>query len=342
MALHRSRARAVAWRLAGHLARGFVMILVVTTISFLIIRNVPGNPLAARYEKLVEQGMAPDAAARAVEVLYGFMPQGSLWDQYVGYMSGLARFDLGESLMVPGSPVSDVLLSATKWTVLPVLAGTLLSFLVGVVMGVYAAIKRSGVLGDMLAISGSLLHGVPQYVLALLLGAIFTTLIPILPAGGTADILYEPGFDAAYIGSLIEHATLPVLTYALAGYGGWILAMKSSVVTVLGDDFILAAELRGMKRSIIFRYVARNAILPLFTILALSLGLLFGGSIFIERIFNYPGLGLMLIDSINNRDYALMGGAFLLITVAIIVANIVADLLYTVIDPRVRGEGETA
>ncbi|MEV5745204.1 ABC transporter permease [Microbispora rosea] len=329
-------------RLAGHVARGFVMILVVTTISFLIIRSVPGDPLAARYQKLVEQGMAPDAAQRAVEALYGFTPKGSLWEQYLDYMGGLAHLDLGQSLSVPGAGVSTVLFSAAKWTVIPVLAGTLLSFLAGVVMGVYAAIKRTGVLGDLLAISGSLLHGVPQYVLALLLGAIFTTLVPILPAGGTADIMIDPGFTADYIGSLIQHAALPVVTYALAGYGGWILAMKSSVVTVLGDDFILAAELRGMKRSIVFRYVARNAILPLFTILALSLGLLFGGAIFIERIFNYPGLGLMLIDSVNNRDYSLMGGAFLLITTAIVVANIAADLLYTVIDPRVRSGGETA
>jgi peptide/nickel transport system permease protein len=141
---------------------------------------------------------------------------------------------------------------------------------------------------------------------------------------------------------LIQHATLPIVTYALASYGGWILAMKSSVVSVLGDDFILAAELRGLKRGIIFRYVARNAILPLFTILALSLGMLFGGAIFIERIFNYPGLGLLLINSITNRDYALMGGAFLLITVAIVIANIVADMLYTAIDPRVRSGEETA
>jgi peptide/nickel transport system permease protein len=156
------------------------------------------------------------------------------------------------------------------------------------------------------------------------------------------DILYEPGFNAGYIGSLIEHAILPVATYALAAYGGWILAMKSSVVTVLGDDFILAAELRGMKRSIIFRYIARNAILPLFTILALSLGLLLGGAVFIERIFNYPGLGLLLIESITMRDYALMGGAFLLITVSIIVANILADLFYSVIDPRVRSGEEVS
>ncbi|GAA2389119.1 ABC transporter permease [Nonomuraea africana] len=331
----------IARRLAGHLARGFVMILVVATISFFIVNNIPGDPVAARYEKLVEQGMSPEAAMQATKVLYGFLPSGTMWEQYVDYMSGLLRFDLGVSVTRPGTPVLDVLTDAAKWTVLPVLLGTLLSFLVGVILGVYAAIRRTGKLGDALAISGSLLHGIPQYVLAMLLVVIFATLIPILPADGPVDILFEPGFNAGYLGSLAEHAVLPVATYALSAYGGWILAMKSSVVTVLGDDFILAAELRGMKRSIIFRYIARNAILPLFTILALSLGLLLGGAVFIEKIFNYPGLGWLLIDSITLRDYALMGGAFLLITVSVIVANIVADLFYTVIDPRVRS-GEEA
>jgi peptide/nickel transport system permease protein len=329
-------------RLAGHLARGVVMILVVVSISFLIIRNIPGDPVLAQYEQYVAQGMAPEQAERATRVLYGFMPKGTLWDQYVAYMTGLAHLDLGQSLSVPGASVTSLLASAAKWTIVPVLAGTLLSFLLGITMGVYAAIKRTGKLGDVLAVSGSLLHGLPQYVMGLLLVAIFTTLLPILPSGGPVDIVYEPGLNAGYVGSLIQHATLPVLTYALASYGGWILAMKSSVVTVLGDDFILAAELRGLKRSLVFRYVARNAILPLFTILALSLGMLFGGSVFIERIFNYPGLGLLLLNSVAARDYALMGGAFLLITVAVVVANILADLFYSVIDPRVRSGQEGA
>ncbi|WP_043639189.1 ABC transporter permease [Nonomuraea candida] len=331
----------IARRLAGHLARGLVMILVVATITFFIVNNIPGDPMAAQYEKLIEGGMSPNAAAQAVKVLYGFQPDGTLWQQYLDYVSGLFRLDLGVSVTRPGTPVLDVLTEAAKWTVLPVLAGTLLSFLVGIILGVFAAIRRTGKLGDALAISGSLLHGIPQYVLAMLLVVIFATLIPILPADGSVDILYEPGFNAGYLGSLAEHAVLPVLTYALSAYGGWILAMKSSVVTVLGDDFILAAELRGVKRSIVFRYIARNAILPLFTMLALSLGLLLGGAVFIEKIFNYPGLGWLLIGSVQDRDYALMSGAFLLITVATILANIVADLFYTVIDPRVRS-GEEA
>ncbi|WP_062428578.1 ABC transporter permease [Herbidospora daliensis] len=332
--------KTVVRRLSGHLARGLAMIWVVTTLSFVIIRNIPGDPVRGQYEKLIEQGMSPDAAERATAALYGFLPKGSLWSQYVDYLNGLIHGNLGQSLSTPGTGVATIIGSAAKWTILPVLGGTLLSFLLGVTLGVYAAIKRSGKLGDALAISGSLLHGIPQYVIGLLVVAVFSTLWPILPAGGPVDIDFTPGFNGPYIASLIQHATLPVLTYALASYGGWILAMKSSVATVLGDDFIMAAELRGMSRGILFRYIARNAILPLFTILALSLGLLFGGAIFIESIFNYPGLGLLLVNSIGARDYALMGGTFLVLTVAIVVANIAADLLYAVIDPRVRKGAE--
>ncbi|GAB1823481.1 ABC transporter permease [Herbidospora sp. RD11066] len=333
--------KSVVRRLSGHLARGLAMIWVVMTLSFLIIRNIPGDPVRGQYEKLIEQGMSPDQAERSTAALYGFLPKGSLWSQYVDYLNGLIHGNLGQSLSTPGTGVATIIGSAAKWTILPVLGGTLLSFLLGVTLGVYAAIKRSGKLGDALSISGSLLHGIPQYVIALLVVAVFSTLWPILPSGGPVDIDFTPGFNGPYIASLIQHATLPVLTYALASYGGWILAMKSSVATVLGDDFIMAAELRGMSRGILFRYIARNAILPLFTILALSLGMLFGGAIFIESIFNYPGLGLLLVNSIGARDYALMGGTFLVLTVAIVVANIAADLLYAVIDPRVR-KGETA
>lgn len=332
---------ALAARLAGHLARGIVMIFVVATVSFFVIRNIPGDPLLALREKLLTSGADPAAADQAVRVAYGFYPSGPLGEQYLDYLRGLLTLDLGVSTLNPGVPVTGVLAEAAAWTVLPVLAGTLLSFLAGVTLGVYAAVKRAGGLGDLLAVSGSLLHGVPQYVLALLLAAIFATSLGWFPAeGGVADILVEPGLTPAYLGTLLHHATLPVLTYALSAYGGWLLAMRSSVVTVLGDDFILAAELRGVRRSILLRYLARNAILPLFTILAISLGTLFAGAVFIERVFTYPGLGLTLVDSVTNRDYALMGGAFLLVTGATVVANLVADLLYTVIDPRVRGGRE--
>ncbi|AYY15620.1 ABC transporter permease [Actinobacteria bacterium YIM 96077] len=314
------------------------MVWVVLTFTFVIISIMPGDPVRAEYENLLQQGYSPEQAEAQAAMLHRFRPTGSVFEQYVDYVGSLLRFDLGQSLY-SRVDVATVLADAAKWTVIPVLLGTVLSFGLGVVVGVYAAIKRSSKLGDMLTMSGSLLRGIPDFVVGLLLASIFATLWPILPRQGAVNILYEP-WTVEYVLSLGYHAILPVATYTISAYGGFILAMKSSVVTVLGDDFILAAELRGMKRSIIFRYIARNAILPLFTVFALSVAAVFSGAIFIERIFNYPGLGMLLIDSIGRRDITVMAGALLLITVAVIIANIVADLFYSVIDPRIRRAGD--
>ncbi len=315
------------------------MIWVVLTFTFVIISIMPGDPVRAMYEQLIQQGYSPQQAESETALLHRFRPTGNIAEQYVEYIGSLLRFDLGQS-MYTRVDVGDVLLDAAKWTVIPVLLGTILSFGLGVFIGVYAAIKRSSKLGDALTMSGSLLRGIPDFVIGLTLAAIFATLWPVLPRAGAVDIRYEPGFNLDYIFSLGYHAILPVATYTISAYGGFILAMKSSVVTVLGDDFILAAELRGMKRSIIFRYIARNAILPLFTVFALSIAAVFSGAIFIERIFNYPGLGMLLINSIGRRDITVMAGALLLITIAVIIANIVADMFYSVIDPRIRRAGE--
>lgn len=316
------------------------MIWVITTFTFFIVSNMPGDPIKARYEKLIFEGASPQSAQAQVELLARFQPTGSVWEQYVDYMGSLLRFDLGQSMFNPGVEVSSMLLNDIKWTMLPLVVGTILSFGVGVVMGVVAAVKRSGRLGDYLAVSGSLVNAVPPYVTALLFGSVLITLWPIFPRGSTVDIAVEPGFNPEYLASLAYHGFLPMLVYAITAYGGFVLAMRSSVVTVLGDDFILAAELRGMTKRTVYRYITRNAILPLFTTFAISMGTLFSGSVYIEQIFNYTGLGQRMLSSIGSRDITVMAGALLLITMGVIVANIIADLLYSVIDPRIRRGGE--
>lgn len=327
-------------RLGGHVVRGLVMIWIVTTFTFVLVRLMPGDPVQTQYETLLAKGMSPNQAQAQVAVTYGFVPHGSVLAQYGHYLWRLLHFDLGESVSAQGVSVTAEVLSAAKWTIGLVLAGTVLSFLIGTLLGVYAAMKRKGHVGNGLSILGSLLHGIPQYVMALVLVTFLTVKVKAFSTG-PVDGLIEPGVNGPFIASIIRHAVLPAMAFALSSFGGYLLTMKSSVVSVLGDDFILAAELRGMRPSIVFRYVARNAMLPLFTVLALSLGFMFGGAVFIEHAFNYPGMGSMLIDSVGHRDYSEMSGAFLLITAAVIVANICADLLYTVIDPRVR-RGEAA
>ncbi|QSO50716.1 ABC transporter permease [Alicyclobacillus curvatus] len=323
-------------RLAQKVIAGIIMVLVVASLTFFLVRLMPGDPVAAEYDKLVMNGMSPTQAMSQVRVMYGFIPHEPLWQQYLHYLGGLLHFNLGQSISYEGVPVLHIILAGAPWTLVLVFTGLLVSFIIGVLAGVIAAVKRSSPVGSILSVTGSLLHGIPQFVMGLLLAYLFATVWAIFPFGSPYNAEYTPGLNWPFISSIIRHAILPVATYALSSYGGWLLTMKSSVITVLGDDFILASEVRGIKPRIRTGYIAHNAILPLFTILTLSIGFMFGGSVFIEQIFDYPGLGQLLVTSIGVRDYPLMSGAFLLITVGVIIANIVTDLLYSVIDPRIR------
>lgn len=312
------------------------MVFVTASFTFFLVRMMPGNPVDAKYNQLVMQGLTPVQAMNKVRVMYGFIPHEPLWQQYIHYLNQIAHMNLGQSISYEGVPVLHLILTAAPWTIILVLTGLVASFIVGVLAGVIAAIKRSSLVGSAISLSGSLLHGIPQFVMGLFLAYVFTTLWVLLPFGAPYNAELTPGLNGPFISSLIRHAILPVATYALSSYGGWLLTMKSSVITVLGDDFILAAEVRGLKMGTRVRYIAHNAILPLFTIFALSIGFMLGGSLFIENIFDYPGLGNLLLHAINSRDYPLMSGAFLLITVSVILSNIATDFLYSMVDPRIR------
>jgi peptide/nickel transport system permease protein len=325
-----------AIRLGLRILSGMVMVFVVASFTFFLVRLMPGNPVDARYNQLIMQGLTPVQAMNEVRVMYGFIPNEPLGVQYVHYLTNLLHLNLGQSISYEGVSVLHIILGAAPWTIILVFTGLIASFIVGVLAGVVAAIKRSSPIGSALSVSGSLLHGIPQFVMGLFLAYVFTTLWAILPFGAPYDSSISAGFNWPFISSLISHAVLPVATYALSSYGGWLLTMKSSVISVMGDDFLLASEVRGMKDSIRIKYLAHNAILPLFTLFALSAGFMFGGSVFIENIFDYPGLGNLLLNAIDSRDYPLMSGAFLLITVAVIASNIVTDFLYSVVDPRIR------
>ena len=326
----------LARRLGARLLTGVVMVLAVATLTFFLVHAMPGNPVQTEYQTLIARGVTPSLAAQQVAGMYGFVSSKPLIAQYGQYMWHLVQFNFGKSISASGEPVVHLVLSAAPWTVIPVLSGLVVSFLLGVSLGVVAAVRRTNRLGKVLSVSGSLFHGVPQFVWAVMLAYLFTTLLPVFPFGSPYNILDKPGWNGPFILSLVYSAVLPVFAYALSSYGGFLLTMRSSVVTVLGDDFVLAAELRGLRPLTQFRYVARNAFLPLFTILLLSIGFMFGGAIFIEEVFDYPGLGYQLVNAVNARDYPLMSGDFLFITVAVIAANILADFLYTFIDPRVR------
>lgn len=327
---------ALARTLAAKIVWGLIMIWVVASATFFMLLAIPGNPAAAAEAQDVLHGMTPQQAQRATAAIYGFVPKQPLIDQYRHYLWQLLHLNLGTSIAQEGTPVSHIVSDSFPWTVVLALSGILISFALGVCLGVMAALRRNKRSGDALTLGGAIVNAFPIFVVAVLLFYLLTTVWAIFPSGGTVSIIDNPGWNAGYIGSLISHAVLPVIAYTLSLVGAWLLTSKASVVSVLGDDFILAAELRGMRKLTVARYITRNAMLPLFTVLAISLGLLFGGSVFIEDVFNYPGLGQLMINSLSTKDFPVLDGAFLLTTVAVIAANILADLAYPLIDPRIR------
>lgn len=314
-----------------------VTILIVASFTFFLVRIIPGDPVQAKYLALIAQGITPYQASIQVRDLFGFLPKMPLWQQYIHYMLGLLHFNLGQSITYTGASVTSILSSALPWTVGLVSVGIIVSFVLGVATGVIAAVKRSSKVGNVVTWGSTFLHSIPNYLLGVLLIFLFSTLWHLLPVGSPYDASQKPGLNIPFLASLARHLVLPIGTYVISAYGGWTLSMKSSVISVLGDDFILASELRGIQPRIIWRYIARNAFLPLFTGLAITLGFMFGGSALIETVFNIHGLGYLLTTSTGALDYPLMEGCFLLITISVIVANAVADVVYTVIDPRVRG-----
>jgi peptide/nickel transport system permease protein len=317
----------------------------VTTFTFFLIHLMPGNPLDVKIDQLQrQQGINyQEAKARALQ-MFGYDPDTPLLIQYRDYVGKLLHGDMGESITSPGIKVTDEILAFLPWTLFSVGLGLLVSFTLGVGLGLLTAYWRGGILDNVVTIISSILYGVPDFIIPLLLiiivGIQWGWFSPGAMRGGV-DPSITPGLTLDYIGSILKFALLPVVTYVLSSIGGWVLTMKSSTLSTLGEDYINVAKARGLsERRILTGYVGRNALLPLVTRLAISIGFVVGGSVIVEELFQYPGIGRNLLRAITARDYTTMQGMFLVITIAVVLSNILADLLFGVLDPRVRLGGE--
>lgn len=321
--------------------QGLLTIWAVTTFTFFLIRLMPGNPIDIKIDQLQrQQGLSyPEAKARAT-ALFGFNPDQPVGEQYVVFLGRLLHGDLGDSITSPGTKVTDEIKQFLPWTLFSVGMGLLISFVGGVLLGLAIAYWRGSLLDHVVTVISSILYGVPDYIIPLLLiivvGIQWGWFSPGQMRGGV-DPNIPPGLTPEYIGSIFKYALLPVITYVLSSIGGWVLTMKSSTLSTLGEDYINVAKARGLsERRILTGYVGRNALLPLVTRLAISIGFVVGGSVIVEELFQYPGLGRNLLRAINTRDYTTMQGMFLVITIAVVISNVLADLLFGVLDPRVR------
>jgi len=309
------------------------------TINFLIPRLLPGNPVDILLAKLQQRGGTVTAETRkAYELLLGGNSHDPLIVQYWNYLVQIVHGDLGTSVSYFPTPVSQVIGTSLPWTIGLVGIATIIAAFVGVLLGAFVGWKP-GTWLDSFVPATTLLAAVPYFWLALIFVYLLATTLHLFPSQGGYDVTLDPGWSWDFIASTIRYGFLPALTIVVASIGGWLLGMRNMMVSTLGEDYILTARAKGLAEGRILRnYAARNAVLPSIAGFAISLGFVVSGSIVTEQVFSYPGIGSKLLSAVTNNDYALMQGIFLFITLAVLGANLVVDLLYGLIDPRTRAQ----
>lgn len=314
-----------------------VALWAAVTLNFLIPRLLPGNPVDVMLSKLALKGPVDPATRRAIELLLGSDQSQPLISQYGNYLSSLLRGDLGVSVTYFPNSVSSVIHQSIPWTLWLVGLSTLITFVLGITLGMIAGWKRGSWL-DALIPSTTVLQSVPYFWLALVFVYFFSVGAGWFPISGGYDVnLVRPAWDYPFIANALYYAILPALTIVISSIGGWLLGMRNMMVSTLSEDYVLTAEAKGLSpRRIMVTYAARNAVLPSLSGFAISLGFVVSGSIVVETVFSYPGIGYTMLQAVQNNDFALMQGLFLIITLSVLGANLLVDLLYGFIDPRTR------
>ena len=330
------RAR-VPWRYLGRRVAFYLFTLwAAITINFVLPRMMKGDAVSQYLSR--NRNVSPEAA-EALRTLLGLDTDKGMLEQYVDYWALLLKGDLGVSLLHGLRPVTEVVTGALPWTIGLVGVATIISFIIGTVGGAVVGWRR-GSRADILIPITTFLSTIPYFWLGLLAIALFSVNLGWFPIGKAYGIGMRPGWNAEFIGQVLHHGALPVATIVIASLGGWMLGMRNMMLTVLDEDYITVAQAKGLpNKRVLWGYAARNAVLPQIQSFALSIGFIVGGSIVMEMVFSYPGIGKLLLDATNAKDYALMQGVFLVITISVLIANILADIVYAFLDPRTRQAG---
>ncbi|WP_265520256.1 ABC transporter permease [Oerskovia flava] len=311
------------------------------SLNFALPRLMPGDAMSTMIARMGRSGDIPESTLRSIELLFGNPDESSLWEQYVAYLGQLFRGDLGVSVTKYPAPVTELIGQALPWTIGLVGLATVISFVLGVGAGAFVGWKR-GTWVDSFVPASTLLQAVPYFWLAMIFVYLFAVTNRWFPIAWNYDpfSFSGPELSWAFVGSVVYHGTLPALTIVISSFGGWLLGMRNMMVATLSEDYVTTAEAKGLKRSrILTTYAARNAALPSMAGFSIALAFVVAGSIVTEQVFSYPGLGKLMITAVQGNDYALMQGTFLVITIAVLAANFLMDLIYGFIDPRTRHNG---
>ncbi|HXW79642.1 MAG TPA: ABC transporter permease [Acidimicrobiales bacterium] len=312
-----------------------VTLWAAVTLNFLLPRLMPGNPALAMMAQY--KGHISGQALKALEVAFGVDTHQSWLSAYFHYFGDIFTGHFGVSIVFQMRSVSYEVLQALPWTLGLVGVTTVMAFMVGTLVGLAAGWKRGSKLDSVLPPVFVVTSAFPYFWVGLVAVWVFGYKLGWLPESGGYSANDQVGLDWHFIGDMLEHSVLPAFTLLVTTIGGWILTMRNTVITVLAEDYVRMARAKGLKPwTVMWGYAGRNAVLPNLTGFAMSLGFVVSGAILVEYVFNYPGLGWMLLDAVNSEDYALMQALFLLITVAVLLAILASDVLTAVLDPRTR------
>jgi peptide/nickel transport system permease protein len=325
--------RVLLRRLGFYLIAGIAAI----TIDFMIPRLMPGNAVDAILAQ--NQGMVTNPATmRSLDLLYGVHDSQPLIVQYGHFWAQIFQGNLGVSTSSYPSQVTTVIAAALPWTVGLVGLATILSFILGTLLGTLIAWRR-GTWLDSLLPATTFLQAAPYFFLAFLAVEIFATKLGWFPAElGQSQLDFLPGWSLGHIRDVLYHALLPAATIVVASAAGWVLGMRNQTLAAMDEDYVLMARAKGLPAWRVIWYAARNAILPSVSGLSLAIGFVVSGALLTEIVFSYPGIGFLLYKAVTNHDAPLMQGIFLIITLAVLSANLLADVAYTLLDPRIRRE----
>ena len=304
------------------------------TLNFFLPRAMPGDPVTALVARM--RGRIRPEQIEAIKAAYGFT-NGSLLEQYIQYLSHVFRGDFGISISAYPAKVSSVIATGFTWTILLGVVTLLISFIFGTILGVVIAWKRSGFLDSTLPGLTGFVGSFPYFWLAMVSLYFLGFVMGWFPMSHAYSDYLSPGFSWAFIKSVFYHMVLPAGSIILVSVGGWMMGMRCTMISVLNEDYITMAEAKGLPQSVVmYRYAMRNAILPNITQFGMSIGFIVAGQLLTEMVFSYPGLGFYLVRSVTTQDYPLMQALFLMITLAVLAANFLVDILYVQLDPRVR------
>jgi peptide/nickel transport system permease protein len=308
------------------------------TMNFFIPRLAPGSPVELILANMEKTGIKPTPdMVQSMASALGIDTTDPLWVQYFKYLGDLLHGNFGRSFSNFPSPVVDILGQGILWTIGLGTISVVIGFVLGCLIGMLTAWKRGTIIDSTLSPALTFLYAIPPFWLALIVVYIFGFTLRWFPFANGYNIYGEIGWNWDFISSVINHGFLPALTLVLSSLAGWMLVMRNSMVGVLSDDYVLMAHAKGLKqRRILFAYAARNAILPNIANFALALGFVVSGQVLTEIVFSYPGIGDTLYLAVTQKDYPMIQAAFLLIALGVLGANFLADLLYAVLDPRVR------